>query len=676
MSLEISEQNDQAQVPFVWPAEVPVWQRTISRLLLRRLNLISASETPRSEERLSEAEQSAWRVFLLDSEPGLELELDVGLLLLAAQLLNQHCPGSLTQIPPLNVLAETVFTLFVQEVISGSSNEDIGVLATDVQTCGQPHLSSAEVVEQAACFVPECRMALSTFFQTTPHGALLSVSVDEIFLVDPAGRDVKALSAALEQGRTFSDVSDQTLIAMRRVLCAQPTSPEEQEALSDLQQCVRLRLHPHFLPGNVPHAQTILAAARAWRIGRDGLGARHPLRQATKHLQDDLLAYARRQNAKTQRLPLLPQGVIPKRDWAKLRRLNTKSLQWLTAVSHQSSVTVPESVLLLDEHLPSQRLVMQLIFTQAALSGPPWQWHQDVDTLMHRLDEQVFTKRPTEDLVTFFSALPLIRHALLAATALVRLQEQQGVQPVDRRELLAAAATGIGPLRKAVRMGVPISRAKRLMEELLKQLWRQEGCPVVAWLFSNTGPEGDEQIAWEERLSWLTDPQRHTLPEVHFEEVMGTTWDTATIEHTKAAEDEEEALDDDLATLIPVRLTAQNGAEASVLNALAGKTLVLLCGIPKPNSKRRLIEGLGLKDVDWISSGQYDHGLQMDAHLRNPNVAAVVFALRWAAHAHGSIRNRAWALGIPAVSLPGGYNPRQILHQLAIQCSQRFEHSA
>ena len=114
----------------------------------------------------------------------------------------------------------------------------------------------------------------------------------------------------------------------------------------------------------------------------------------------------------------------------------------------------------------------------------------------------------------------------------------------------------------------------------------------------------------------------------------------------------------------------------SVLRALAGKTLVLLGGIPKPHSKQRLIEALGLKDVDWIPSTQYDHGLQAESHLSNPNVAAVVFALRWAGHAHGSIRQRAWALGIPAVSLPGGYNARQILHQLTVQCSQRLEHSA
>ena len=112
--------------------------------------------------------------------------------------------------------------------------------------------------------------------------------------------------------------------------------------------------------------------------------------------------------------------------------------------------------------------------------------------------------------------------------------------------------------------------------------------------------------------------------------------------------------------------------EQRVLKALEGRTLVILGGLCKPHAKAALIRDLRLKDIDWIESSEYDHGQHAASRLRDPDVACVIFALRWAAHAHGSIRNAAWALGIPAVSLPGGYNPRQVLHQLSVQISDKL----
>lgn len=118
------------------------------------------------------------------------------------------------------------------------------------------------------------------------------------------------------------------------------------------------------------------------------------------------------------------------------------------------------------------------------------------------------------------------------------------------------------------------------------------------------------------------------------------------------------------------RLTPSGAAEERVLKALEGQVLVMLGGEAREAARQALITGLGLRDVDWISAAEYDHGRAAEARLRAPGVAVVVFALRWAAHAHGSVRDLTWELGIPAVSLPGGYNPRMVLHHLARQVSE------
>jgi len=89
--------------------------------------------------------------------------------------------------------------------------------------------------------VPACRADLRAFLQTTPHGALLDVSLDDIFLMDPAGRSTEQLLAVLAQGRTFPDVTPQTLAAMRVILSAQPSDDDEAVALNDLQHSIRLR---------------------------------------------------------------------------------------------------------------------------------------------------------------------------------------------------------------------------------------------------------------------------------------------------------------------------------------------------------------------------------------------------------------------------------------------------
>ncbi|MFC6662598.1 hypothetical protein [Deinococcus multiflagellatus] len=102
---------------------------------------------------------------------------------------------------------------------------------------------------------------------------------------------------------------------------------------------------------------------------------------------------------------------------------------------------------------------------------------------------------------------------------------------------------------------------------------------------------------------------------------------------------------------------------------LAGKRVVLLGGVPDPAHHQALVEALGLAELDWIPSDRYDHGLQAAAHLRQPGTALAIFALRWGAHAHGSLRAAAREEGVPYLLHPAGLNPSQIAWQVMRQVS-------
>lgn len=102
---------------------------------------------------------------------------------------------------------------------------------------------------------------------------------------------------------------------------------------------------------------------------------------------------------------------------------------------------------------------------------------------------------------------------------------------------------------------------------------------------------------------------------------------------------------------------------------LKGKRVVLLGGMPYAEHHRALVDALGLGELDWIPSARYDNGQQAAAHVRRPGTALVIFALRWGAHAHGSIRDVARACGVPFVLHPSGLNPNQVAWQILQQAS-------
>jgi len=87
-----------------WPPDVPAWQQTICRLLLRRLSL-SETTQPEGDMRFGEDEQAAFKLFLLRAPLGIRRELEAGLIVLATALLHHHEPTTVTAPLPLSVVS-------------------------------------------------------------------------------------------------------------------------------------------------------------------------------------------------------------------------------------------------------------------------------------------------------------------------------------------------------------------------------------------------------------------------------------------------------------------------------------------------------------------------------------------------------------------------------------------
>jgi len=95
-------------------------------LLLRRVHLSEASELL-SDLRFGEEEQVALKVFLLEMPLGVRLELEAGLVVLAAALLHHHEPARVSAPLPMMVVAAALNRLRDSE-ISNDVSQDAAVL--------------------------------------------------------------------------------------------------------------------------------------------------------------------------------------------------------------------------------------------------------------------------------------------------------------------------------------------------------------------------------------------------------------------------------------------------------------------------------------------------------------------------------------------------------------------
>ncbi|GAA5534076.1 hypothetical protein [Deinococcus aluminii] len=107
---------------------------------------------------------------------------------------------------------------------------------------------------------------------------------------------------------------------------------------------------------------------------------------------------------------------------------------------------------------------------------------------------------------------------------------------------------------------------------------------------------------------------------------------------------------------------------------LSGKRVTLLGGVPSPTHHAALVRDLDLAELDWIGSGEYQHGTHAGAHVTK-ETAVVILAVRWMGHAHNALREVARERGVPYVMHPGGLNPSSVAYQVLQQVSGQLRNA-
>lgn len=120
------------------------------------------------------------------------------------------------------------------------------------------------------------------------------------------------------------------------------------------------------------------------------------------------------------------------------------------------------------------------------------------------------------------------------------------------------------------------------------------------------------------------------------------------------------------------RNTGQNEEVGQVATWLAGKTLVLIGGAPRPYAREALKQAFGLETVDWVETQEHDSVSRFGPHISRPEVAVVILAIRWASHQFEGAKQFCIEHRKPFVRLPAGYSPNQVAHQIVTQCSEQF----
>jgi hypothetical protein len=496
---------------------------------------------------------------------------------------------------------------------------------------------------------------------------VLRLPGEDALVIHPAASSLPYLQYAVRHGLTLKGASPELQAAVSRFLEANddPATPhplKRTQALHCLRLIIRLLYLPQLLPADIDAKVSLGYSAIVWRMAHDLWTGPAEWRADLNLLRTHLKALGRAHDNHREMRPLEPYGPgLNAQHFSTLIEEGLQIYNLLVCSAHIEAPDVDPVVLDLPD-TPTARLAARLAHVAVTCVVPRVRWGPRMRTLDARVHNvptcgqflalrRHLPEQACNDIVEL--AEPGARAALLLA-----LSDTPG------REVLTACAVGLAQLREATSLGAPIGSMTLEFERTVRALWRSLGCPPCAWLTATHGPTGVEAEAWDEQREALIDAalQGRLTPETPItllpapESYAYTAWDNDT--PRADTEDQPELPFDDLSL-----------TERLVLKALTGKTLVILGGICKPHAKAALIRNLNLKDVDWIESTEYDNGQQAASRLRDPNIVAAIFALRWAAHAHGSIRDAAWALGIPAVSLPGGYSPRQVLHQLSAQVS-------
>lgn len=109
-----------------------------------------------------------------------------------------------------------------------------------------------------------------------------------------------------------------------------------------------------------------------------------------------------------------------------------------------------------------------------------------------------------------------------------------------------------------------------------------------------------------------------------------------------------------------------------VAKLLRGRSVAMIGGGCRPETKQSIQEAFGLAELVWIDTDAHPSYQTFKPVVERPDVAVVLLAIRWASHSYGEVGRYCKDNGTPLVRLPGGYNANQIATQILAQCSEQL----
>ena len=131
---------------------------------------------------------------------------------------------------------------------------------------------------------------------------------------------------------------------------------------------------------------------------------------------------------------------------------------------------------------------------------------------------------------------------------------------------------------------------------------------------------------------------------------------------------------------LELELVKEEAAEYEELNPcvervrelLRGRTLVVVGGVCKPHARKRLIQGLQLEDVRWLTARKQDKVSTFRSRLTG--AAAVILLTKVIGHKHNEVRDMCREMDIPCAQtrVASGYSVNQIASVILEQVSDQL----
>ena len=110
-----------------------------------------------------------------------------------------------------------------------------------------------------------------------------------------------------------------------------------------------------------------------------------------------------------------------------------------------------------------------------------------------------------------------------------------------------------------------------------------------------------------------------------------------------------------------------------VRRLLAGKSLVIVGGETRPQSRQALIDAFDLADCYWPTFREHTSNTRFETYIDRPDVAVVLLAIRWSSHSYGDLKATCDTLGKPMVRLKAGYGVNRVAVDILEQVSGRLD---